>query len=1165
MFGSPLSLFANKQNEEQQVLGGLIQQVNSTPPVPTDDKATPQQQPQQPQQPQQDQAPSSLSQPAPPPNTPPAETPPPTGGEKIVPSKPTVVPSQSTNPTDAPLPVGTDGKAPYDPSAFEESSGAALAEGGNHPKGNAGVFFDVWRQYGIAPNMIYGAMGNIQQESGFNPQAYNKGEDAFGIMQWRGDRLENLKRYAKKNGKDYSDIRTQAEFALWEKGVDAKGNPNDPHEYNQWQKVQGETVSDLARGFDSHVERSSGEHVDSRVAYAEAFARGEAFPTSITASGERRGVPTSGGTGGAGRQSGEASPQEQLTWKEQILGKAPTDEDDNSRGAQIRRKRKAQLRALGVGLGQMSHGKTVNVSDVLDEHQRRTENIAQRVRELNAEKKKQADISKLRSSLPPDLQELAESDLGLEMAADIMTARMKSTVDADAPVVFTPEILSDAAANYPQLHAMMVSGDVAIAKEGLQRYGQMIASPETGRAATSYSPEELETMAGEAEAYSPSLASQIRSGSQDGIETFNNIVQARAERNPDHEYTDEQIGKIAVAAEDVAPHLVTGIEARDPKALDAFYNAIQTRAGAKGTSSGDRERFIQETVKAYDAEHGTNLTTLARTEEGFAKVVEFLTGEAVDPTVPLEDRAQWIVDRVPALEDMATASEADYERAAELAKDAFKQDLDKMATLPNRREMRKWIENHPRWNKYADMAKTDTGLELATEAIQKELNNDLAFDLTAKEAVLEDDMSARAAEREATAKADRDRMLEEDKLEQIREAYKDDPAALRSIRGMDSTNAMEILQARTGKAFEFDLERQQKALDNAAYVDAMRTAYEGAPWIDRAASMAAVDPQAAQEYIDQQIDLEANSIAAEKADIASDTLQGFYNNAQFPDLAEMVKGGDIIGARDVYLQRTKDKRTTAQLDYEYTKDLSPQDAADYWSRIGTANGIENQQQKAALQVAATVLDGKAKKIATNRTRMAKMDAALQILEVEDLDTGIVTAAMMPAFKALEEFGISVKEGMPALEAFTSISNSMIDEYKAEGVGAMSDRDADRYRTIVSGVEKTPAGNALILYTQKELLRRQDAEFRAELEWFGSNGTSNDGREDFIQNRLKQEGLDGPLYDEFNVDTADGMDSANAAFEAARYGDPVIFVYKDEDGHEQTQMWIKGVDEPPQTE
>lgn len=74
---------------------------------------------------------------------------------------------------------------------------------------------------GLPPMQAAMMAGNIQVESGFRTDAWNKKEDAHGIMQWEGDRWDakspnSLQSFAAKAGKDWRDPQVQSDFMKWE-------------------------------------------------------------------------------------------------------------------------------------------------------------------------------------------------------------------------------------------------------------------------------------------------------------------------------------------------------------------------------------------------------------------------------------------------------------------------------------------------------------------------------------------------------------------------------------------------------------------------------------------------------------------------------------------------------------------------------------------------------------------------------------------------------------------------------------------------------------------------------------------------------------------------------------------------------------------------------------
>ena len=76
---------------------------------------------------------------------------------------------------------------------------------------------------GFSAPQAYALMGNMQQESNFNPSAFNEKEGALGLLQWRQDRRANLQSFAASQGKPANDLNTQLDFIKYEttKGAEA--------------------------------------------------------------------------------------------------------------------------------------------------------------------------------------------------------------------------------------------------------------------------------------------------------------------------------------------------------------------------------------------------------------------------------------------------------------------------------------------------------------------------------------------------------------------------------------------------------------------------------------------------------------------------------------------------------------------------------------------------------------------------------------------------------------------------------------------------------------------------------------------------------------------------------------------------------------------------------
>lgn len=116
-------------------------------------------------------------------------------------------------------------------------------------------------RHGLTPAQASGILGNMQTESAFNTAAYNPGEGAVGLIQWRGDRRVALESFANEQGKPVTDWKVQVDFMMHE----LQGS-----ESGAWAKIQQATTpSEVAAAFDKYYERSSGHARGERMANAD--------------------------------------------------------------------------------------------------------------------------------------------------------------------------------------------------------------------------------------------------------------------------------------------------------------------------------------------------------------------------------------------------------------------------------------------------------------------------------------------------------------------------------------------------------------------------------------------------------------------------------------------------------------------------------------------------------------------------------------------------------------------------------------------------------------------------------------------------------------------------------------------------------------------------------
>jgi hypothetical protein len=128
---------------------------------------------------------------------------------------------------------------------------------------------------GLTPEQSAGVVGNLMQESGLKSNAWNESEKAYGIAQWRNERLEGLKAFAAANGKEIGDIHTQMDYILHElQTTESKAGQK---------LMKSSSAAEAAFNFGKYYERPAVVE-NTRIAYAEQALQsyGKGTPTQET-------------------------------------------------------------------------------------------------------------------------------------------------------------------------------------------------------------------------------------------------------------------------------------------------------------------------------------------------------------------------------------------------------------------------------------------------------------------------------------------------------------------------------------------------------------------------------------------------------------------------------------------------------------------------------------------------------------------------------------------------------------------------------------------------------------------------------------------------------------------------------------------------------------------
>lgn len=129
-------------------------------------------------------------------------------------------------------------------------------------------------KHGASKKKAAAIAGNMNVESNFDPNILGDSGSALGLMQWRKERRANLMKFAKENGLDYRDRKTQARFALEEGNPTSKYADAGSVRAQKWIDDNPDaTPGEMARKFGKHAERPNEfyAHYDKRAKSADRY------------------------------------------------------------------------------------------------------------------------------------------------------------------------------------------------------------------------------------------------------------------------------------------------------------------------------------------------------------------------------------------------------------------------------------------------------------------------------------------------------------------------------------------------------------------------------------------------------------------------------------------------------------------------------------------------------------------------------------------------------------------------------------------------------------------------------------------------------------------------------------------------------------------------------
>ena len=120
---------------------------------------------------------------------------------------------------------------------------------------------------GFNPAQAAALVGNMRQESSWNPSALNRGEGAIGLIQWENERRTNLENFAQATGRNPLSADTQMDFIVYEmRGAEAK---------NSAPFLAAQDINSANQALHGYIRyRNTGE-IPTRAAYAQQIASGD--------------------------------------------------------------------------------------------------------------------------------------------------------------------------------------------------------------------------------------------------------------------------------------------------------------------------------------------------------------------------------------------------------------------------------------------------------------------------------------------------------------------------------------------------------------------------------------------------------------------------------------------------------------------------------------------------------------------------------------------------------------------------------------------------------------------------------------------------------------------------------------------------------------------------
>lgn len=206
-----------------------------------------------------------------------------------------------------------------DSEAFKNSCTTATGGGSITGSNNIEMTLNTFTSAGLTLEQAAGIAGNFTVESGskdINP-ASNPHADAYGIAQWGGVRKSLLMSFAKDKGTEWTDMKTQLLFTLWEIGQGGSWNGKANNgETASWAAIKStKTPEEAAESWMVRFERPNPNknHLDRRQADAREIYEKYKGNTSLNTEGASE-TSSNGGCSSTAVQGDIAQTAKNLAW-----------------------------------------------------------------------------------------------------------------------------------------------------------------------------------------------------------------------------------------------------------------------------------------------------------------------------------------------------------------------------------------------------------------------------------------------------------------------------------------------------------------------------------------------------------------------------------------------------------------------------------------------------------------------------------------------------------------------------------------------------------------------------------------------------------------------------------------------------------------------------------